>query len=268
MPHEKHPLCTPPSNRQVKIWRYLDFPQLIQILKRDKLFFSRADNFDDPYEGTLPEEHRKFRSQEESIPEDWAEKLLPKFRRICTKNTFLNCWHINEGESAAMWDLYLEANHGVCIQSTFQKLVDSIAGHEDDEIYVSKVRYIDYETDHLTGWHRDSPLGNSMSPFIHKRKHYDHEDELRAIVHSPSWRDSTGESLITAETIEQAELTEEALPRKVKPIEIDKNNLIERIHVSPNAGDWVERLLKDIVPDYGISEEKVGESGMSKEPGY
>jgi hypothetical protein len=37
----------------------------------------------------------------------------------------INGWHYNEYESAAMWDLYSQANAGIAIQSTYRKLRDS-----------------------------------------------------------------------------------------------------------------------------------------------
>lgn len=268
MPHANHHLCIPPTNRDAKIWRYLDFPQVAQLLKRDELFFTRADQFDDPFEGTLPEKHREYRQLSNDIPDEWADELLPKFRKICTKSTYISCWHISNSESATMWDRYLEANHGVCIQSTFQKLIDSISIHSKDEIYASEVRYIDYETDHLAGWRKDTPLGNSISPFIHKRDNFENESELRAIIHSPSWRDSSGESYITAETIEEASVEKETFSNEIRPVDIDLDELIEKIHISPDAGDWVEGLLQDIAEDYGLNSGKVGTSGMTVEPGY
>jgi hypothetical protein len=39
----------PPADTVV--WQYMDFTNLVSILERKELFFSRADNFDDPYEG-------------------------------------------------------------------------------------------------------------------------------------------------------------------------------------------------------------------------
>ena len=34
----------------------------------------------------------------------------------------INCWHLNDHESAAMWKLYLKSNEGIVIQSTFTNL--------------------------------------------------------------------------------------------------------------------------------------------------
>lgn len=42
------------------------------------------------------------------------------------KRVFVNCWHLNEYESAAMWDLYLKNEEGVAIQTTFNRIKKSL----------------------------------------------------------------------------------------------------------------------------------------------
>lgn len=270
MPFAEHPLCVEPGKngdeQNPVIWRYMDFAQLVHLLENGELFFPRADRLDDPYEGTLPKEHREVRK--DSAPDDWADELLPRFRKICKKHTFLSCWHINNSESAAMWDLYLDADHGVCIQSTYEDFVDSFKKHDEDTIHVSKVNYIDFEEDTFKGWKEDELLGSSISPFIHKRDNFDYEQEIRAIIHSPSWRDQQGDSFITGETIENTPLDEDSLPGDGKSVNVDLDTLINSIHVSPDAGDWVADLLKDIAPYFKLYDDKIDDSPMGKNPQY
>lgn len=266
MPFAEHPLCVEPDDDNPVIWRYMDFAQLVHVLENRELFFPRADKFEDPFEGTLPRKHRKIRKNE--VPENWADELLPRFRRICKKYTFLSCWHINNSESAAMWDLYLEADHGVCIQSTYERFLESFKVHDEDDIHISKVNYIDFEEDTFKGWEEGQLLGSSISPFIHKRENFDYEQEIRAIIHSPSWRDPEGDSFITAETIEKTPLDEDSLPGKGKSVSVDVDTLIESIHVSPEAGDWVGNLLKDLAPYFKIYDNKIDDSSMGKNPKY
>ena len=43
------------------------------------------------------------------------------------KNRVLvNCWHMNNSESAAMWNSYSYRNSGIALQSTFQRLKDAV----------------------------------------------------------------------------------------------------------------------------------------------
>lgn len=76
------------------IWRYITFYQLMSILNRDALYFCRVDRYPDPFEGSRPK-------PQASKSDDKTE--VARFER---KYIFGNCWHINERESAAMWEQY------------------------------------------------------------------------------------------------------------------------------------------------------------------
>jgi hypothetical protein len=58
----------------------------------------------------------------------------------------INCWHMNESESATMWDLYTKADSaGVAIQTTFKRLSDSLDKANSEEISIGRVKYIEYD---------------------------------------------------------------------------------------------------------------------------
>jgi hypothetical protein len=42
----------PAGSLDATIWRYIDFTKLVSILNSRSLFFARADQFDDPFEGS------------------------------------------------------------------------------------------------------------------------------------------------------------------------------------------------------------------------
>jgi len=54
MSYKAHEACTPPEDKNAKIWRYMDLGQLIVLLATEELFFPMTTLFDDPYEGTVP----------------------------------------------------------------------------------------------------------------------------------------------------------------------------------------------------------------------
>lgn len=85
----------------------------------------------------------------------------------------VNCWHANEHESAAMWKLYLKSDEGIAIQSTYKRLKESII--DDEDVLIGKVNYIDYETDIIDP-------NNQYGSLIHKRKSFEHEKEIRAVI--------------------------------------------------------------------------------------
>src|SRR4051812_3767913 len=101
-----------PADPDQPIWRYMDFPKLLSLLDRKELFFPRADRLNDQYEGSVTAENIRLR------PEWYGEHLAvmePHFevRRIQRKWIRISSWHMNEHESAAMWDLYGRLGQGV-----------------------------------------------------------------------------------------------------------------------------------------------------------
>lgn len=255
--------CTVPEN-DMKIWRYMDFTQFISLLENG-LHLRRADTFEDDYEGTLPDEMRDVRESTLSkYPDDWVESFLPKLRETLTHFTHLNCWHLNEQESAAMWDLYLNMDDGICVQTTVGNLKTALR-ESKTEYLLSKVEYIDYSSEEFTGW--DQPLGNTISPFVHKRSSFEHENELRVIRHQIPFEENDGVSAVTAEDIQQLDLDEEQIPEAHKHISIDFERLIGSVYVAPHAGGWIEELLQDVREKYDLSFE-ITNSRMNEQPSY
>ncbi len=173
------------------LWRYMNLDKFFSLLKTESLFFCRADIFSDPFEGTYPKKEIEFRPLTYqqicnffNIPfvknkfEENERKRID-FNKRNRSATIINCWHINNYESDAMWRIYLKTNEGVAIQSTPKRIYSSL-DETNEIIYPSKVRYIDYETD-IWFDKTEYPIEveNSMTPFIHKRKEFSTETEFR-----------------------------------------------------------------------------------------
>jgi len=205
-----------------------------------KLFFSFANveeknillgSIDDSYTQYDIERHEHFSSM---------YKNNQKIFAIC-------CWHMNQHESAAMWKLYIKSNEGVAIQSTFAKLKNSFI--DPRIVFLGKVKYIDYDNSFLNP--------GFFSPFLHKRKSFEYEKEIRALhcitnilnpdykanIDNPDWIDS----------IEGVE------------IEIDINKLIENIYISPMAPIWFADLVEKVILKYEF-EFKVNQSKLNEDP--
>ena len=45
---------TPPLDKKIQIWRYIDLPKFVSMLDKRALHFSNIQDVDDPYEGILP----------------------------------------------------------------------------------------------------------------------------------------------------------------------------------------------------------------------
>ena len=142
-----------PKNTDALVWKFLDFPKFISLLETNSLYFARADQFNDPYEGI-------------------QAKLNGSTSN--TKNIYINCWHQNEYESAAMWDLYIKSNEGIAIQSSVTKLCGSFNDYKHD-VYIGQTKYIESHKESL-------PSNNSLLPYLDKRKSFSHEQEIRAMI--------------------------------------------------------------------------------------
>lgn len=147
----------------------MDFTKFVDMLNNSSLFFIRADCFEDIFEGSLTKLSKE--KIEETINRIRREKIADEnfdpdsLRNSVTpaKNQHaINCWHMNDYESAAMWKLYLQSNEGIAIQSTFNKLKDSLS---ETELYtlIGEVKYIDYDKDMINPF-------NGFNSFLHKRK--------------------------------------------------------------------------------------------------
>jgi hypothetical protein len=162
-----------PANLHSQIWRYMDLWKLNSMLEHQGLFFCRLDKLGDPFEGAMPApDHQGMREQYSQAVMNASADFTKNYS---LRRVMVNCWHMNEGESAAMWALYASRGEAVCIQSTFQRLEyalgDSVTG-------VGMVMYIDYRTEKMKTNH---PF---YSRFLHKRKSFEHEREVRAVVYN------------------------------------------------------------------------------------
>lgn len=246
-----HPSFPQPKDPDTKIWRYMDFTKLIAMFENNGLFFARADMVGDPFEGSYARANEKLRPEmyaedckRLNIPiEKWLEGLksfggLNKWHR---QWMVINCWHMNEFESAAMWTLYTKTNESICIQTTYNKLVSCLP----ESVYIGEVQYIDYNKIWL-------PEGNLFSPYMHKRKSFDHEHEIRAI------RDEAPKCPLPMES------------GKIPPeygvwITIDLHELIENIYIAPSSPNWFTELVEKTSQRYTFHF-KVIKSSLAEEP--
>jgi hypothetical protein len=236
--YEAHPVFVQPENEDIHVWRYMDFTKFVSLIDSRCLYFTRADQFDDPFEGSWPKMNviaRQFIPPE--IPPEAQEnfrnhmKTMEETNHQWPKFNAINCWHMNDHESAAMWKLYLKSSEGIAIQSTYQKLKEAIT--DDERFFLGIVKYIDYETEWINA-------GNLLSPFVHKRKSFEHEREVRGVV--TKWP-----------TIETGfDFAQETIFHGLK-LRVDLECLIENIYIAPSAPDWFSGLVSAVVQRYGYS---------------
>ena len=146
----------------------------------------------------------------------------------------VNCWHKNPHESDAMWKLYSASGQGVAIESTIGQLKDSVQPHQNLEI--GSVVYLDENES-------SKELGK-LDVLLWKRKSFEHEKELRAIIPLKT-------------------------PKESIFIKCDLEKLINQIHISPLAKpyfiDIVEALCEGQIT--GL-QKPIKRSGLLDKPDY
>jgi hypothetical protein len=241
MANVDHPCFRQPENKNLRLWRYMDFTKFVSLIATKKLFFCRADRLDDPFEGSYSKANVDLRPHVyKDLPKEKLDLMLSQMRnfsRWVREWTYVNCWHANEHESAAMWKLYAQSNESVAIETNYEALSNTLP----DNAYLGLVNYIDYEMEWL-------PEGNSFYPFTHKRKSFEHEREVRAVIQ---------------------ELANIKIGQKNSlfglQIDIDVSKLIKCVHVSPTSPDWFHVLVDDTAKQFGFNFE-VQKSNLYSEP--
>jgi hypothetical protein len=159
---------------QASLWRFMDFTKYVSMLHRRALFFTRADELPDPFEGLYARRVRR-----------WRQSVGHSTERVSRGRVLLSCWHQNDHESAAMWRIYLSADEGVAIRTSAARLREALSSAEVP-LYLGKVRYID-EPGTV---HR-----NELDAFFSKRKSFDYEREARVLWHADAMSEGTGSYL-------------------------------------------------------------------------
>lgn len=243
--YKPHICFNPPENKEVKIWRYINFTELISLFEESALYFSRADKLEDPFEGSLPLRNVEIRNEMTNLPTK-VRATFPNIYKGIRKFMYINCWHMNNFESEAMWRLYLKSDEGLAIQSTFNRLTKSLDSCKDKDIYVGTVKYIDFSKDVI-------PVDNMFYPYLRKRVSYSHEQELRAVfLYMPSD--------MPKEVFDLQHDTESGFY-----IPTDLKSLVETIYISPASQEWIETLVRKILKRYGLDIE-VRKSSLNSSP--
>jgi hypothetical protein len=131
-----------------------------------------------------------------------------------------------------MWEIYAGKNKGIAIESTFNRLCQSFDNKYPELVDVGMVEY-NYDDSETTA-------GSPIYHVLKKRKCFEYEQEVRAILVAPTTRTINGKS-------EAVDLYPEG--RKIK---VDINKLIKKIHISPTAQHWFIDLVTDVVNHFGV----------------
>lgn len=216
------------------IWRFLDLAKFISLLKDSALYMTRADKFEDQFEGAVCSLEDSDR-YDEALADYYSyclggkqvsEQLIKDEHyaiQLIRKNSFLNCWFEGAYESVAMWKLYASGkdSKGVAIKSTVDRLQKSIGRHAE----IGRISYIDYSKE----W------PNANEALWRKRLSFEYEHEVRVRVITDGGLSPT--------------------PPEFMLLPVNLDGLIDSVFVSPLAETWFKDVVADLLKKYGLNKE-------------
>ena len=203
-----------PEDPDTIVWKYLDLSKFLDLLLSKKLFMSRSDKFEDQYEGTFSEPtYEEIKKLAANNPD------FLNYYKTHREKVAVSSWHINEYESFAMWQIFTQNNEGLAIQSTIGRLQKAVKPEINFDQHIGEVNYIDYKKEYI-------PFDDLFFPFLFKRKSFQYEREVRIIT------DTSKSNLKLNEGLK---------------INVDINQLIEKIYIHPKSENWYKKLVIELV---------------------
>lgn len=205
----------------------MDLWKLLDILDSNKLYLSRADTFEDKFEGRIP--NRNIRNLIEGDP----LKNIDDFSKLSLKkSTYISSWSSEQNETYPLWKIYSNFESAIAIKSTVGDLIDSISENEGSQ-YIGSINYVSQDEKYIF-------IGNTFQLFFEKRNYFLFEKEIRLIT-----------ELQYDDYIELLKL-----PLGTK-LNIDYKKLINGIYLAPLANESFKKLielkLKDINLEVKVS---------------
>lgn len=188
----------------------MPFVSFVDLLQRRKLFFTRIEKLVDPYEGFYSAEMKDVLAGKVS------KAVIRAAEKFSRRNYCVNCWHENEGESAAMWQVYSRSD-GVAVRSTVKRLKESLH-NERRRVSISRVHY-------------SSATAPVAAPLALKRKSFEHEKEVRMWCLEADRANGQENGVYIA---------------------VDLEVLLEAVFVSPSTGNWMPQVVQSTIELHGL----------------
>jgi len=232
----ENPKLTRPKDDAI-IWHYMDLSKFIDMLDNG-FHFRKAGALEDPYELswlTVPLAKK---------PTDLNKAVRKAFDEM-REDVYIFSWHINVGESAAFWKLYMKSEYGIAIQSTYSKLVKTLlTSSADTNFDIGEVGYKPNKV--IQRIERKLDGGKFRVDLIDliytKRPCFEHERELRVHIES---RNNPENDFYFPISIEAFNFFVEKII--VSPYPIRRNTKLN------NKKDWVTQMIERISKKYGLS---------------
>jgi len=227
-------------NDNDELLRYMDFPKFMYLIHQDKLYFPRADCFDDKFEGYYTKKLYDINREIEAV-DDPNNKGLYQNTTIIRESAYVSCWTKCQYESMAHWDIYGGKNSVaiIILVKELERQLDK-AKHSNIlsfmEREIEAVEYIDHHS--IDEKLAKELLKSRTAPLKKKNIAFEYEKEVRVIYNHMNQcfaKNGFNEKL-----------------GKGFNIDIESSKLISRIIVSPKADNWFYTLVEKLISDYEL----------------
>lgn len=268
------------------IWRYMDFAKFVDILVDEGLYFCRPDKLGDNFETAYSKNDEKILrnsiDSELGIP---IEDSIKRYVTILRNSCLVNCWHISDYESAAMWKIYLGGSVGVAIKSKVSNLKKCFEPLKE-EFYIGPIDYNKHSSGHVL--FSEEGLLTTTNLVFCKRKIFDYEKELRIVlldeennkkamldVYGNPFdddRDNFAKGLINKNTMKELERLASVYGfdggKELKEgavVKVNLKDLVDEVYIYSKSDDLFIKRVESILEKYQLDKE-VKISDMDTKP--
>ena len=148
----------------------MSFAKMIWMLQKKQLWLSSVELLDDKWEVMLdgPQLNTVINKRPTTHTAEAARDRAAQIITSLRKQTFVNCWTASDYESHALWRIYCPSAEGVAIQTTLDRLRNSVG------LPVMEVLYGPHGTDGST------PDAGKL--VAQKRPMFAYEQEVRVVL--------------------------------------------------------------------------------------
>lgn len=210
----------------------MDLTKFIHLITYEYVYFHKVSEFQDKYEGNLTTlDLQTCHSSMSTMILDQRDWF------------YVSCWHINDVESNAMWNVYGRNGDAIAIQTDFKTLKECLSEMYDDEIELSKVKYIDYNSSKMLDEIFQQGYMRVHDVIDYKHVSYEYERELRAKV----WQGYMNKKEHYFAVRQDYD--------KGFYIKIDVRKLIKRVYISPTSSTMLASCVVKLMNQFKIEAE-------------
>lgn len=250
------------ADEKTKLWRYMSFSSLCEILWNDCIPLISIRNFPDKSEGAIL---REILSKLPNVNEKHIEYAMQKYR----ESVYISSWHISDIENAAMWERYTHGGEGIAIKTNAKLLLECIPHQEiisDSEgdlilpkpteliegtfqpqrAIIKPIEYIDNNPSDFNMHEEDFRKGYDKLCFFYKMAEFEDEQEVRILT--SLFQDPYGYLTMTPEQFyEYSVIKPKSFNNSLLKCIGSANKLIQEIITSPHAHNNFIRTVEDII---------------------